>query len=146
MIQSNRRNLLMVTSDENIESKYVIPPPEYFVTNNTNTFWSGSFDAAEALQQDQFEDSYGWICSGLDYSAKDILCANRVEEIKSAPHTWKMGSGCSEGQIYCYRYEDLLPVDYCLSEPAPPLCKLHFSPVVAIIVTTLNFCKYTKSP
>ncbi|KAH5426660.1 hypothetical protein HBI47_117900 [Parastagonospora nodorum] len=67
------------------------------------------------------------------------LCQSRLGEITKEPQTWSMGKLCYADGEFCDPYR--WPVDYCLSERAEPRCRLHFSPTIAIIVTTLNFFK-----
>jgi len=77
-------------------------------------------------------------------------CVNRIGEIKRAPDAWKVNGLIINITIYnngnsyfIDRSKDtsLYPVDYCLSEPAEPHCKLQFVPAIAILVTILNLVR-----
>ena len=79
----------------------------------------------------------------MDIDEED--CLNRIGEIKEAPDAWKVNGPILNLTIYgTYSYvsrlnnTSLYPVDYCLSEPAEPHCKLQFVPAIAILVTILN--------
>jgi hypothetical protein len=143
LIQSTRRNLLVVTANENINSGSTdtIYPPDSPYINNTNWYMIQRSVATEGLRAyARLADSpVDWICSGLPYHTNSI-CINELEAIKSGSQAWTLSRGCSGGpEGYCDRYR--WPVDYCLSEAAEPRCQLHFNRVIAIIVTVLNFCK-----
>lgn len=140
LVQSTRRNLLIVTADENIVSaptQFSFPSDRDI--NNTNWYQYGYFDAVNALRhyQRNFDELY-WMCSELP--RKTTPCINRIRELRQAPQSWVVGASCSSTQPgYCDQYR--WPVDYCLSERADLQCKLHFNLAIAIVVTTLNFCK-----
>lgn len=140
-LQSYRRNVLLVIDSTQTD----LPPQNRNLTylNNTDTFWVDAFDANEGMQPDGSADSYQWICSSISYGS-DSNCANEIGAIKNAPDAWKVGGYvCSySGTRTCS--QSLWPVKYCLSERATPRCRLHFSPVIASIVTVLNFCKYLE--
>lgn len=145
MIQSQRRNVLLVTSNDNVNTSLnstgsPLGHPLFFFTNNTNVYYASQFDAgSDGLNPEQAANSYDWICSAL-YRKDGPPCASQIDAIKSAPQTWRMTDGCSGPNMACSDW--MWPVDYCLSEPAVPRCRLHFSPTVSIIVTILNFCEY----
>lgn len=140
LVQSTRRNLLIVTADENIVSaptQFSFPSDRDI--NNTNWYQYDYFDAVNALRhyQRNFDELY-WICSELP--RKTTPCINRIGELRQAPQSWVVGASCSSTQPgYCDQYR--WPVDYCLSERADLQCKLHFNLAIAVVVTTLNFCK-----
>jgi hypothetical protein len=98
------------------------------------------------------------------------LCSQLINEVKSVPDAWKVsfsGSSMSfkewspysnhsayeydrdnpdyaDYQKYLDAYEHLdggISIDYCLSEPAEPHCKLHYVLPIAILVTILNLFK-----
>ena len=59
----------------------------------------------------------------------------------AAPETWQVGNGCNDVVAGPCGSESW-PVQYCLSEPAEPHCKLHFSRAIAITVIIVNFCEF----
>ncbi|KAF2867447.1 hypothetical protein BDV95DRAFT_446910, partial [Massariosphaeria phaeospora] len=76
-------------------------------------------------------DPYSWICSGnfddmADWRGKGLSCISQVDELKTRPKTWHV-----HGRS----------VQYCLSESAPPTCKLHVVAQIGLLVTILNFVK-----
>jgi hypothetical protein len=142
MIQSTRRNLLFVTANENVKSTVdptAIGFPRMPYINNTNWALIRHFDATKGLEQ--YQDPLDWACTGLTRAASgETRCINRIEEIRSAPQPWTLSIGCVSGTPgYCDGSR--WPISYCLSERAELQCQLHFSPVIAIVVTVLNFCK-----
>lgn len=130
-LQSDRRNLLLVMDNAQANTSPYNRNLTYI--NNTDTFWFNTFSAYEGTDPDAAPDSYAWICSGLEYK-RNTPCANRLGEIAKAPDAWTVGQSY-DGKQYSW------PVKYCLSEPAVPRCRLHFSPAIAAIVTVLNLCK-----
>ena len=143
LIQSTRRNLLVVTANEdvNLGPADMIYPPERPYINNANWYMIERSVATEGLRAyARIADSpVDWICSGLP-DPGDSICINELEAIKSGSQAWTLSRRCSGGpEGYCDRYR--WPVDYCLSEAAEPRCQLHFNRVIAIIVTVLNFGK-----
>lgn len=133
-IQTDRRNLLLVASNDNFNQseRYTLyndfPAPKGNITN-TNVYWTHLFIAAEAKNHASAVESYDWICSAMP-ATTDSDCSARVETLKGNSTTWHVGGG---GYTW--------PVEYCLSEKAVPRCKLHFNPSIAIVVTIFNFCK-----
>jgi hypothetical protein len=135
-IQSNRRNLLLVASDENFPSpgdnKYIL---------DSHVYWAGPFFAGEAKTSNRAADSYLWICSAI---GKRGPCSSNVDEVHKNPNSWRVGykdncwdiidrtSPCDLGTF---------PVEYCLSQPAEPHCRLQFDTSIAVLVTFLNFSK-----
>jgi hypothetical protein len=121
-IQSDRQNLQLVASDSSFPR-----PEENTYINGSMVYWAGSFTASDmAATLEDASTSYSWIRSALPDSAG--ACTDAVEQIKSAPETWRIG-------------DPQWPVQYCLSQRAQPHCKLQFIPLVLIIVTALNFGK-----
>ncbi|KAF2475426.1 uncharacterized protein BDR25DRAFT_279479 [Lindgomyces ingoldianus] len=120
MIQSFRRNVLLVASDENFPAI-----SNTTSLNGTNVYSYDRFYAMDAQVQDEASDSYRWMCNSIPYS-RNTKCGSLMANIKKSPSTWKVGG---------------YPVHYCLSEKAPPVCKLQFSVGIAILVTILNFLK-----
>ncbi|KAH7392189.1 hypothetical protein DE146DRAFT_661877 [Phaeosphaeria sp. MPI-PUGE-AT-0046c] len=140
IIQTTRRNLLVVTANENI-----VPAPAHLSfpfdrdINNTNWYQYDYFNATTALGHYQRNsDTLQWICSELPRT--NTPCINRIGELKQAAQSWVVGASCSGGPPgYCDQYR--WPVDYCLSERADLQCKLHFNSVIAAVVAALNFFK-----
>jgi hypothetical protein len=149
MIQSSWRSLLVVTkNDPNYarpteEDYYNLSPP----INNTNLYQISGFDAPTSLAL--WQQPLDWICSGLpedNSEARGLPCINRLGEIKTASKPWALSSGYINGPDgssaqWPPRNTHQWPVDYCLSDPAPTRCQLHFSLVIAVIVTVLNIVK-----
>ncbi|KAH6638910.1 hypothetical protein C7974DRAFT_421557 [Boeremia exigua] len=142
-IQSARRNLFVVLADGNFSSVYSSPEnPGNNWINNTNflSAWLSRAEAGLTHYQNNVQSPFGWICSGLPTERPSQPCINRLEEVKRFSEPWTVAVSCSGGPPgYCDH--NRWPVDHCLSEPAEPRCRLHFSPLIAIIVTALNFCK-----
>jgi hypothetical protein len=150
MVQSTRRNLLLVATNEDVRPKTNassgLPsdrPCIDNVKNNTGVYWMDQFWASIGLDPTLAENSYQWICLALQMSGeqRDVPCGHLIEEVREAPN-WRMygwyADSWSSGN-WTWK------VDYCLSEPVTSRCELHFSTVIAVIVTVLNFCKSTNS-
>jgi hypothetical protein len=146
MVQPARRNLLLVATNEDVRPKTNLStglpldrPCIGQVKNNTGVYWMSHFSASEALEHESAADSYRWLCIGLETPEGQTRdsCARRVEEIKKAPQ-WTVRQSCY-AWAPCDHWN--WPVDYCLSERVTSQCELHFSTVIAVIVTILNFCK-----
>lgn len=121
--QSTRRNLLVVTANENVA------PRDYPYINNTNFGTIMREDARQRLKLFKRDSSaLSWICSGL---AQRGPCMNFIEGIKNAPEPWTLaGFNCGTGipgECDGTRW----PIKYCLSERAELQCSLNFSPVIA---------------
>ncbi|KZM27396.1 hypothetical protein ST47_g1466 [Ascochyta rabiei] len=143
LIQSTRRNVLLVASDENFPGK------------ERNTFINGSyvydalaFASIDIYRPEQASNAYKWLCSGLPSS--EAPCTSRISDIKSDFSAWRVGrDNCSSTQysrnMYsegCNREDhDTYAVSYCLSEEAIPHCKVHFSRDISILVTVINLAK-----
>ena len=143
MIQANRRNLLLVTANENVDARVnasgiPLGHPTNSLFNNTHLYWFDSFYAEYGLDHYEAADSYRWICSATNDT--ETPCSNQLEQVKRASQ-WMMTDGCVETNPICQGW--IWPVDYCLSEPAVPRCKLHFNTAIAIVVTILNLRKYS---
>jgi hypothetical protein len=160
-VQPTRRNLLLVAAnvevDPNKNRTTGLPydrPCIEGVQNSTGVFWIGDFDAQKALRLADVEDSYSWLCSGSRWGSisgwdsssgsefgKSVGCAHEVEDIRKASQ-WEVRQ-----RYYNRTFPDLQywrwSVDHCLSEPVTARCELHFSTVIAVTVTILNFCKST---
>jgi hypothetical protein len=135
-IQSNRRNLLLVASDANFptseENKYI---------NGSHVYWAGPFFSADAKSGQRAADSYQWICSAI---GKEGQCSTNVNQVHNNPSAWRVGNvdACGDG-FYKMSACDMgtFPVEYCLSQPAEPHCRLQFDTAIAVLVTFLNFGK-----
>ncbi|KAJ4311882.1 hypothetical protein N0V94_007729 [Neodidymelliopsis sp. IMI 364377] len=140
LIQSKRRNVLLVTANDNVDPSQldpaVQPNPSDPWFNLTNVYQASRFDASQGLSYYQNEEALDWICSGLPYVKGSPPCIGRIKEITNPSHKWMVAGECGG---YCNHSGR--PVDYCLSERAVPHCKLRFNPVIAIIVTVLNIFK-----
>ncbi|KAJ8117813.1 hypothetical protein OPT61_g1088 [Boeremia exigua] len=130
-IQSSGRNVLVVIDNKDADKSLSKSP-----LNDTNVYGKSFFSAYLGTDASEASTSYSWICGG--YNASETPCANKVDAIRSASQAWQVRVFACSGST-CEHYS--LPVKYCLSEPAEPKCKLRFSPIIAIIVTVLNFVK-----
>lgn len=144
MIQSFRRNLLLVAANDKFPAKSDFPP-----FNDTNVYYASEFDSEYATSSSQSIDAYAWICAAekIDYSLYRGSCANVANQIKADAKNCKLSSRYEYqtktydnrtftlGRIYKY------PVEYCLSEKAPPMCKLHILLPIGYLVTFLNLFK-----
>jgi hypothetical protein len=129
-IQSNRRHLLLVASDD----KYPTAEQNIFI-NGSHVYAASSFSASDATGSTRAASSYDWMCSGMDMIGH--VCSQKIDSVRSNPSAWSVGQYCP-GQYHC---EKTFPVEYCLSEPAEPHCRLQYDLIIAIVVTTLNFGK-----
>ncbi|KAJ4993561.1 hypothetical protein SVAN01_01109 [Stagonosporopsis vannaccii] len=142
-IQSSRRNLFVVVANENIRpvvTDFDYPTANW--TNNKNLLLAWNSNARYGLDhyKAQADPMIGWICSGLREKPPLELCINHLEKLRSSSEPWMIGMNCYDSpDSYCDQHR--WPVDYCLSERAEPRCRLHFSPLIGIIVTILNFFK-----
>lgn len=142
MIQSTRRNVLLVAADD----KY--PPRELYAIGASHVYAANQIDATDASDPREAVSIYNWICSGPSH--RDEMYGNRpcvmnIEGVKKDPDHWNVS-----GEYYDYvaRGDALAdtanygyPVEYCLSERAEPHCKLQFTLPIAILVTILNLIK-----
>jgi len=141
-IQSSRRSLFVVIANENVSPEILLPEdPTINGASNKYILEAWNSNAGENLRhyKNSADPMIGWICSALRGKADDEPCINYLGEIRNS-EPWMIGMNCYDGpEGYCEQHR--WPVDYCLSERAEPRCRLHFSPLIAIIVTVLNFCK-----
>jgi hypothetical protein len=133
-IQSNRRSLLLVASDD----KFPTAQDNRFI-NGSHVYWASPFYASDAMSGDRAADSYQWICSAL---GKQGTCSSNVNEVHNNPSAWRVGNNCEgTGTTISACNLGTFPVEYCLSQPAEPHCKLQFDKSIAILVTFLNLSK-----
>lgn len=136
-IQSNRRHVLLVASDDNFpatsENRYM---------NNSHVYWASPFYADDATSGEQAANSYNWMCSAMNI---DGVCSNNVDIVRGSPDSWRVGYDCNDdfnginmGNLCNLK---TTPVQYCLSQRAQPHCRLQFDTTIAVVVTVLNFCK-----
>lgn len=152
LIQSTRRNLLVVIADEHVDRdvEEVYTSSGYRDLHTPNLLMTWSFSAQYSLGYwGRRGDTIPWICSDLPY--KDgVRCSNRLTEL--SPQNWTISPACTllktvdactagmeMGGLHGHPYR--WPVEYCLSEPAEDRCQMHFSPLIAGVVTALNFCE-----
>ncbi|KAF2790980.1 hypothetical protein K505DRAFT_310397 [Melanomma pulvis-pyrius CBS 109.77] len=132
MIQSERRNVLLVADD----SKY--PPANASTIGATNVYAVGKFNASDAEFPWQALGSYGWICSDLRTWDATTTCASLLGQIENAPDAWKVGTTAGIGYV---TVGPTYGVQYCLSEKTEPRCKLQFILPIMVLVTILNLLK-----
>jgi hypothetical protein len=140
LIQSTRSNLLVVTARKSPSPRPIagLYSLDDSYINSTDVYLIRNSDAVERLNQYQGNDPLAWLCSGLP-GKRDIACQMRLGELKDISQPWELSAGCSGDPSYCNQYR--WPVSHCLSERPKTLCRLHFSSIVASIVTALNLCK-----
>jgi hypothetical protein len=155
MVQPTRRNLLLVATNEDVKPRTNVStglpidrPCIEDVKNNIGVYYGSDFSAQDGLYHGTAADSYRWLCSGLEMPFKDT-CTQRIEDVKRAPQ-WKVTdfhcvSRNNQSDLTCEEYQ-MWPVDYCLSEQVTARCELHFSTTIALIVTSINFCKFIHPP
>jgi hypothetical protein len=128
MIQSFRRNVLLVGSDADF------PPSDAERTsvttkrlfNDTRIYDFSIYRSSSAKSTSNPDDAYSWICQ--ETNTTDLIygwCASHLDEVKNRPQ-WAVNG---------------FNVDYCLSEAAPPLCRLHILLPIGWLVTCLNLLK-----
>jgi hypothetical protein len=134
-IQSHRRNVLLVASDDNFPV-----PSENAYLNNSHVYWASPFYANDARDGQDSSNAYNWICSTLNIPG---VCSNNVDKIRNDLGSWRVGNNCTSPIDNFGRSCDfkMAPVEYCLSQKAIPHCRLQFDTTIAIIVTSLNFSK-----
>jgi hypothetical protein len=140
-IQSNRRNLLLVASDNNFPTA-----AENKLLNGSHVYWASPFYAANAKTGERAADAYSWICSAMQ---KETACAGNVKEALDSPSTWRVGNnfGCwTYGGVPSPCELGTFPVEYCLAQKSEPHCRLQFDQTIAILVTVLNFGKSRFPP
>lgn len=134
-LQSNRGNVLIIS--DSFSARQGLRAASSGLTYQgssqmTYLKWTISFSSENGTNPSTAGSSYSWVCDGAG-SCPDMLAAIRDDIIKRrpkdkppSPPQWLV-SGRS--------------VKYCLSEPAPPHCRLHYDRAVGTVVTMLNFCK-----
>lgn len=147
-IQSFRRNVLLVARDEDFP-----PRQENTFINDSYVFDAVAFASIYAKNPERSVDAYQWICSGLPPKENNDHCTDRISEIRSNASAWRVGgddcwsvqdpnnqhiwtSGCSD-----FSDTKKHPVSFCLSERAPPHCKIQLNSTILVIVTVVNFLK-----
>ncbi|ORY11736.1 hypothetical protein BCR34DRAFT_483765 [Clohesyomyces aquaticus] len=131
MIQNSRSNVLLVASNDEFP-----PSSNHTYFSGTDAYYYTTFTAEDAQSVDYAADAYYWMCRDTYlytdpcpncYSGKSRNpCASVIDYVRKEPRNWTVGG---------------YPVEYCLSDKAPPVCKLQFSLGIAILVIVLNFCK-----
>lgn len=139
-IQSNRRNVLLVAK----KARFPNMEENTFI-NNSHVHWGMPFYSTAAASQTEAADAYGWICTGT-YSDIEGSCASFLSGLRSTMSAWSIGRNCGIDSRQPCQNSTAYPVEYCLSQPAVPHCRLQFSPAIAIAVTVLNFCKFHCIP
>ncbi|KAJ4299332.1 hypothetical protein N0V90_004577 [Kalmusia sp. IMI 367209] len=132
-IQSNRRNVLLVSADDKM------PSPNATANGVDELYAYSFFSAHDASESSSAVDSYDWMCTNdtnYDSNMNYIPCSNLVEGHKNAPDDWNVGGRNSDNE-----FTPSYPVEYCLSEKAEPRCKIQFTRPIAIWVTILNVFK-----
>jgi hypothetical protein len=143
LIQSTRRNLLVVIADEHVDRDFepLLPGFGILGLHNRDLLLAWSFSAPYSLSYSaRGVGALDWMC--LDLPRKPtVQCSDRLAEL--SPQNWTISSGCTQDRTgYCHPYR--WPVEYCLSEPAEDRCQIHFSPLIAGVVTALNFCESSR--
>lgn len=123
-IQSFKRNVLLVGPDDGFPSRDLNTTSKIFYYN-TRVYDYFIASAHLPSEEAPSEEVYNWICEA---NYKDITlgsCRSSVDGVKDgAP--WTVNG---------------FKVDYCLSEIAPSLCKLHILVRVGWLATSLNLIK-----
>ncbi|PVH98584.1 hypothetical protein DM02DRAFT_615710 [Periconia macrospinosa] len=142
LLQSKRRNVLLVAADDRF------PRLPLSMGNSTRIYAADIVFASNAADPGTVMDSYKWICPSAWSGGKKLYhnnsCAERVNEIKSAPDQWRVGETEADVRADTTEYNiehEGYPIDYCLSERAEPHCTLEFVTPIAILVTILNLIK-----
>lgn len=147
-IQSFKRNVLLVARDEDFPPRH-----ENTFINDSYVYDAVAFASIYAKNPEQSADAYQWICSGLPPKENNNHCTDRISEIRSNTSAWRVGgddcwsvqdpsnqhiwtSGCSD-----FSATKKHPVSFCLSERAPPHCKVQLNSTILVIVTVVNFLK-----
>ncbi|XPS76152.1 hypothetical protein M3J07_008208 [Ascochyta lentis] len=144
LIQSSRRNVLLVASDGEFPGK-----DKNTLINGSYVYDALPFASTDIYRPENAGGAYEWICSGMPSSYYDD-CTSRISDVKSDVSAWRVGrnncstieypgggiaSGCNE------QFRETYPVSYCLSEEALPHCKVHFSRDISILVNIINLVK-----
>jgi hypothetical protein len=130
-IQSYRRNLLLVIDDSELP-----PPTQNHFINGSHVYWGSRFNTYDAAGSEEATRAFNWICS----ASHDVWtpCSVRVEDVRQQDE-WRVGWLCNDKGVCDLSRSS---VEYCLSEPAPLHCKLHFEPTITTVITLLNLCKF----
>lgn len=142
IIQSNRRNLLLVARDAEFP-----PPDTNFYVNGSYVYWGDKFSSGSATGATNAASAYSWICSGIsmtpEVTVSSTPCSVSVSQFQGNISSWRPGWWCppDEGFKWSDCQYASWPVEYCLSEKAEQHCKLHFEPTIAVVVTVLNLRK-----
>jgi hypothetical protein len=145
LVQSTRRNLLVVIANEHVdyfEEVHTLDGYRDLHTPNLLMTWESL--APYSLTDGERGSYLEWMCEGLPVNP-DVQCSSRLAEL--SPQNWTIHSGCtstytsSSPECHPARW----PVEYCLSESAEDRCRIHFSPLVAGVVTALNLCESSLS-
>jgi hypothetical protein len=131
-IQSNRRNLLPVSNDSGVP-----PPTENEFINGSHIYWAFRFHAHDASSPEKASFAFNWICSASH--EKHTPCSVGVGNVRKQD-SWQVRWWPRDDQSLCELSRS--PVEYCLSEPAQPHCKLHFELTITTIIMLLNLCKF----
>jgi hypothetical protein len=129
-VQSNRRNLLVVASDDNFA-----PAAQNKFITGSHVYWGSPFLANDATNGEDASNAYNWMCSAMNLEG---VCSNNVDRARQNTSSWRVGYDCDDMEL-CQL--GTFPVQYCLAQPAEPHCRLQFDTTIAIIVTALNFGK-----
>jgi hypothetical protein len=129
VIQSDRRNLLLVADDTQFAS------PDQNTFRNRSSVYDWALSSNNWRAEGAMSSDVGWICQNVsEYNrltgTDTIPCSNYIDTIKNSPQTWRIAD---------------LPVQYCLSEKAEPHCKLRFDQTIMIITTILNLGRHLES-
>jgi hypothetical protein len=130
-MQSKRRHLLLVAGNDNFPTA-----AENIFINGSNVYWAGPFYASDARTSGSASDSYNWMCSASHMF--NGLCSNKIDNVRKNSAAWRVGFYCPRAEVCAERS---FPVEYCLSQPAEPHCKLQYDLIIAVAVTILNFGK-----
>ncbi|KAF2683140.1 hypothetical protein K458DRAFT_390412 [Lentithecium fluviatile CBS 122367] len=120
MLQSKRRNVLLVGSDDKF------PPANESGSGGSRVYAIDYVSANNAALPEHAPYMFNWICSmpnNFDSYGRE-RCLDKLDDVKSASDSWTV----------------LFPVDYCLSERTGH-CKLQYMPSITILVTVLNLFK-----
>ncbi|KAH8627371.1 hypothetical protein IG631_17139 [Alternaria alternata] len=137
-IQSNRRNLLLVSDDDRLPS-----PTNHYFMNGSHVYWADKFETQDWFTSSKRSLKFEWMCQNLN--DKSPPCSAMVENIRNnlENEPWKVGQICYNDDQNCSSSD--APVKRCLSEPAEPRCKIHFEPGIAIVVIVLNLFSLVKA-
>ncbi|PSN72268.1 hypothetical protein BS50DRAFT_617555 [Corynespora cassiicola Philippines] len=135
-IQSNRKSLLLVASDDKFNKSYW---DAYFSREAAPYVYDEDVStSSDSLSSSHlYSDVYEWICWGgwFDYEPiqtengeKYPGCTNLLDEARAYAKNWTAPPM-------------LEPIDYCLSDGSEANCKVQWNVPIAIIVIISNLCK-----